>query len=212
MICIAIQENRLDKLLKDLDNIDFAEIRLERLNLGLEDVQRIFSSKKRLIATMRPGEYDDTHRASVLIAAIEAGATYVDVEIESPKWLKDQVIAAARDAGCQVIVSFHDFERTPSREKLLAIVKDCFDAGADIAKVVCQVHVPREASRLLALLDTEQKVIAFGMGEVGKITRIAGPLLGSPFTYASRAKGLETAKGQLDDGRLGLLIDEKHRF
>ncbi len=211
MICIAIQESRLDKLLEDLEGIDFAEIRMELLGPSLEDVQCIFSLNKRLIATMRPGEYGDKQRASILVAAIEAGATFVDVEIESPKWLKDKVVGAARRSGCQVIVSYHDFEGTPSKSELDAIVSDCFDAGADIAKVVCQVRSHMEGARLLALLDSDRQVIAFGMGEAGKVTRIAGPLLGSPFTYASRSKGLETAKGQLDGERLRFLIDEIRR-
>ena len=41
-------------------------------------------------------------------------------------------------------------------------------------------------------------MIALGMGKKGKITRLAAPLLGAPFTYASPAAGSETGPGQLE--------------
>ena len=41
------------------------------------------------------------------------------------------------------------------------------------------------------------KIIAFCMGEQGKISRVMAPLLGSYLTYASLNKGEESAPGQL---------------
>jgi 3-dehydroquinate dehydratase len=35
------------------------------------------------------------------------------------------------------------------------------------------------------------------MGEAGKITRVAGPLLGSPFTFVASTEAQATAPGQL---------------
>jgi 3-dehydroquinate dehydratase-1 len=149
----------------------------------------------------------DEERARVLVAAVEAGATYVDVEIESPKWFKDKVIEAARNTECQAIVSFHDFDGTPEKERLAEIVAACFDDGADVAKVACLAHTVRDSARILSLLDSDRPVIALGMGAQGKITRIAAPLLGSPLTFASRSAGQETADGQLDITSLTAIVD-----
>jgi 3-dehydroquinate dehydratase-1 len=105
-----------------------------------------------------------------------------------------------------VIVSHHDYERTPERPALEACVSACFEAGADIAKIACMIRSDRESARLLALLDTDREIVVVGMGERGKLTRILAPLLGSPFTYASLSQGKETADGQIDRKTLRELL------
>ena len=60
------------------------------------------------------------------------------------------------------------------------------------------VHSDRESIILLGLLLDSRPLVVIGMGEKGKVTRIAAPILGSPFTYASLSSGKETAAGQLD--------------
>jgi 3-dehydroquinate dehydratase-1 len=134
----------------------------------------------------------------MLMAAIRSGATYVDIEAESEAAYRDEIVQEARTRGCKVIISFHDYEKTPEKQDLEAIVSSCFEAGADIAKVACTVHSDRDCARLLGLLDSPRQVVAIGMGEKGRVTRITAPLLGSPFTFASLSKGKETAQGQID--------------
>jgi 3-dehydroquinate dehydratase-1 len=207
MICVAIIESSLDALLTELQDVTFAEVRMEQLRPSLEEVKEIFSLPKKLIATMRPGTVSDEERAQVLVAAVEAGAAYVDVEIESPTWFKEKVIAAARNTDCQAIVSFHDFNRTPDRERLEEIVATCFNDGADVAKVACQAHTVQDSARILSVLDSDRPVIALGMGAAGKITRVAAPLLGAPLTFASRSAGQETAEGQLDVQTLTSILE-----
>jgi len=59
------------------------------------------------------------------------------------------------------------------------------------------VNSKAEAARLLGLLDDERELIIVGMGDEGKIVRIAAPLLGSRIAYVSQGKGKETASGQM---------------
>jgi 3-dehydroquinate dehydratase-1 len=61
-------------------------------------------------------------------------------------------------------------------------------------------------ARLLGLLDDARKIVVVGMGELGRITRIAASLLGSPFTFASQGLGKETARGQIDHETLRTLL------
>ena len=207
MICVAIIESSLNVLLAELAGVAFAEVRMEQLKPSLDEVGQIFSLPGRFIATMRPGTVSDEERARVLVAAVEAGAAYVDVEIESPKWFKDQVIQATRGTACEAIVSFHDFDGTPDKARLDEIVAACFEDGADVAKVACLARTVQDSARILSLLDADRPVIALGMGAAGKITRIAAPLLGAPFTFASRSEGQETAEGQLDVATLSTLLE-----
>jgi 3-dehydroquinate dehydratase type I len=111
-----------------------------------------------------------------------------------------EIRSAARAAGCRLILSHHDFRRTPPLEKLRAIVARGLSLGADLVKVACLVNSGRAAARLLSILAEprfQKRVLVTGMGKKGRIVRIAAPLLGSPFTYAAPVRGRGTAPGQL---------------
>ena len=205
-ICVSLAEPSVDACLTALEHVDFAEIRLERILLAPGDVQRLFSSHPALIATCRPGERPDIERQRLLVDAIEAGAKFIDVELESDGCYREGLIARARSRGCWVIVSFHDYEKTPDRPVLEGLVSACFEAGADIAKIACLARSHRDAARLISILDTDRDVVVAGMGEHGRVTRILAPLLGSPFTYASLSEGKETADGQIDKETLEQLL------
>jgi len=199
MICVSIAESTAGECLKAIAGLAFAEIRMDRIQrLTAKDVRDIFSAGINLIATCRPGAFSEDERKQLLTAAIEAGAAYVDIEVDSDGLFKREIIEKARSRSCAVIISFHDYERTPESEELSGIVSRCFESGGDIAKIACMVNSERDNARLLGLLDSGRDIIVIGMGEKGRITRIVAPLLGSPFTYAASARGRETADGQLD--------------
>jgi|WetSurMetagenome_2_1015567.scaffolds.fasta_scaffold59834_2 3-dehydroquinate dehydratase-1 len=211
MICVSLAEESLNGCLSALKEIEFAEIRLDRMGPTLQDVWTLFSSHGQLIATCRPGRFTDDDRKVLLLAAIRAGAAYVDVEIESEPSYREEIIVDAKSRGCKVIVSFHDYEKTPGRAELEAILSQCFLAGADIAKIACTALSQRDSARLLGLLDREEKVVVVAMGERGRITRIVAPLFGSPFAFASLRPGKETAEGQIDRATLEGLIQTLQR-
>jgi 3-dehydroquinate dehydratase-1 len=206
MICVSLAESNLNDFLVSLRGVDFAEIRLDRADLTVAEVTQLFSVHPKLVATCRPGPFPDGHRKGLLLAAIDAGAVYVDIELESERTFREEIIAGARSRRCTIIISFHDYEKTPGREMLEATLAECFRAGADVAKIACMARSERDAARLLGLLDTNKKVVTVAMGTKGRIARIAAPLLGSPFTFASLQRGKETADGQIDRVTLVELI------
>ncbi|MHB8095155.1 MAG: type I 3-dehydroquinate dehydratase [Candidatus Aminicenantales bacterium] len=208
MICISIGEASVEDCLLAIGGAECAEIRLDLLAAGPEAVERIFASHPRLIATCRPGSLAEESRAELLIRAIDSGAAYVDVELEWEGPVRDRVVDRARAAGCRVIVSFHDHETTPESAGLRKIIERSFDRGADAVKVACRVRSDRENARLLGLLDDSRPLIVIGMGDRGRITRIAAPLLGSLWTYAAAFPGKETADGQRDAASLARLLKE----
>jgi 3-dehydroquinate dehydratase type I len=199
MICVSIAEKTPEENVKALKDIDFAEIRIDRMDRPqIPGIKKIFSQHTRLIATCRPGKISDQKRQTLLTTAISAGAAYVDIGLGTDKGIKKAILKKARSAGCKVIVSYHNFKTTPDETKLRDIIEECFVSGADIAKIACMVHSDRENIILLGLLLDSRPLLVIGMGEKGKVTRIAAPILGSPFTYASLSSGRETAEGQLD--------------
>jgi 3-dehydroquinate dehydratase type I len=213
MICVCIADIDFQQCRMVLNDIEMAEIRLDLLNFSLAQVKEIFSMPIQLIATHRPGNISEEERKELLITAVEAGAAYVDMEIEAEAAFKEAVKQVCRKKGCKVIISYHNYEKTPSRKELETIVEQCFKDGADIAKVACQVNCEADAARILSIYDydrennKEKKIVAIGMGEKGKIIRLVAPLLGAPFTFAALSAGKETAPGQMDRHTLQDILD-----
>lgn len=211
MICVSIAESTAAACLRALRGRDLAEIRLDRMRIGPAGVRKIFSRHSRLIATCRPGGMSEEKRLGLLITAIQAGAAFVDIELEAKARSRERIIRAASPGNCRVIISYHNFEKTPSRAELKRIIARAFASGADIVKIACLVQSRRDGARLIGLLDTGSPLIIVGMGKKGILTRIAAPLLGSAFTYASQGEGRETADGQPDAASLErILMELKH--
>jgi 3-dehydroquinate dehydratase-1 len=211
MICVSIAEGTAEACLRALGGLEFAEVRLDAMaphELTTANIRRIFSLPMRLVATCRPGIRDDGLRRMALMDAIDAGAAYVDVEVESEDGFKSDIAARARGRGCRVIVSYHDNKRTPTSEELRQIIEWCFQSGADIAKISCMANSEKDNARLLGLLDLGRPLIVIGMGEKGRLTRVVAPLLGAAFTYASASGGKETAPGQIDKARLERIMED----
>ena len=198
MICVSIAEPTLADCLTAIKGLEMAEIRIDKTALSLVDIKQLFAEPVKLVATCRPGNRAEEERLSALLAAIDAGAAYVDIEVDAAPALREAVLAAARKKNCRVIVSYHNFTETPLRHYLLQVIEDCFDRGADIAKIICRVQSSQDCVRILSLYESRKNLVALGMGELGVITRIAAPFLGAPLTYASLGPGKETAEGQPD--------------
>jgi len=211
-ICVSVCEPTAEGCLKALEGLELAEIRIDCADLTEAQVREIFGRKVELVATCRPGgKHDEETRKRLLLAAVEAGARYVDLEMEAADSLKKEVGDRARALGCKVIVSYHDYERTPPLRQLEHVVDWCLESGADLVKVACQVQSDRDNARLLGLLDSQHPLIVVGMGDKGRMTRVVAPLLGSAFTYASFSRGKETAPGQIDREALERVASEIRR-
>ena len=196
-ICVSIGNTSFQNILRVLEEVGMAEIRIDLLNFMPNQLEKVFSIHKNLIATCRQGRYDDAQRASMLLRAIEAGAAWVDLEIEtSPEWRKP-LIDLAKSKRCKVIISWHCFGKTPDDTELYSIVDSLYAAGADIAKIACLSNSRKDSARLMSLYSKYNNLVAIGMGKVGIISRIASLQLGAPFTFAS-IEGDSTAPGQLE--------------
>ena len=232
MICTTIQNKNLEQILEALEGCEMAEIRLDRCDLSLREIEECFTSDVPLVATCRiadliasePSLQDEgltpqsreIKAAQIaekrLCKAIEAGARYVDVEIEAPKQMSKRVRSVAHENGTVFIRSFHDFEGTDSLEALKAVVEKCCYHGADIVKVVTMAHSQADVDRVLALYDwchgvsasenekiaslAEGGLIAFCMGEAGRQSRLDCLKAGAPYTYAALSEDEVAAPGQ----------------
>ena len=153
MICTTIHRRSLEQIHEALEQCEMAEIRLDRCDLSAKDIDELFTSDVPLVATCRinevavsepslaalPEQSREIRAMQIaekkLLRAIEAGARFVDVELEAQKQMSKRVRRAAHENGTIFIRSYHDFEGTDSFEALKAVVEKCVYHGADLLKI-----------------------------------------------------------------------------
>lgn len=214
MICTSLQNRTFEQILEILEDpaVEMAEIRLDRCPLSDEQIEELFSeSDTPLIATCRIAESPSVQEAERrLRLAIEAGARFADLEIEAPAQMSKHFQQLCRKHGTEIIRSYHNFEETPDSEVLQMALARCFRYGADIAKIVTTCRSAEDAAQIEALyaivlegVDSLQgRLVAFGMGEAGRPTRLECLRRGAPFTYAALSAEEATAPGQWSVGEM----------
>ncbi len=207
MICVAISDKNPENCLAVLDKVEMAEIRIDLTEFGVKEIEKVFAHSTPAIATCRPDKMGKARQLELLSAAIRSGAKYVDIEIEAEAAQRDALIKVAHENGCKVIISYHNFEETPGLKELYQIVDRCYELGADVAKLATMAKTRQDSARLLSLYSIDKPLIALGMGEAGKITRLMAPLLGAEFTFAAMDEGTATAPGQIPYTHLKKTLD-----
>ncbi len=213
-ICLSLIEDDPEALLSAVPLADWLELRLDLIGSNWPELAgRI--DKPWIACDRRPeeggrGESDPLTRQETLRRALEAGADIIDIELKTPN-LKDFVFSLRGRAQC--LISFHDFAGTPSFSSLCDIVDHQISAGAQICKVVTLARTVEDNLTLLKLVRryADQKIIAFGMGEAGQLSRVLGPLAGAYLTYASAKSGKEAASGQITIRELRQIYGYLHR-
>jgi len=221
MICISIvpetNEEALCLLARALPEADLVELRIDRIRLP--DLPLLLhAGKARILVTNRRRDEGgffascENKRMALLHEAVGMGARYVDIEARTGEAAVGRLGKAilARKGKTKLIVSHHDLKGTPSRQTLAKRLKDCRALGADIVKIVTLANMVEDNLRVLELipqaLETGQEIIAFCMGEKGRLSRVAAPLLGSCMSYASLEDGAESGPGQLTAGEMKTIL------
>lgn len=197
MLCVSIAEKNIQSVLDKIKTYEMAEIRIDALhNSSLEKIEEIFSSHKNLIATFRPNGKENVFRIDTLVKAIQSGAAYVDIELETEIKSIEKIFKIAKNNNCKLIISYHNFKETPSIETLENVVKKCFKLGAHIAKIAVTVNNKKDNSLINSLYTKFDNIVAIGMGNLGKISRLSSILCGAPFTFVCEGEK-NTAPGQI---------------
>lgn len=206
-VCIPIVESTVKKALIVIKEVepwaDLIELRvdyLKQVNLA----PLLENRRKPFIVTHRRkeegGKYkgEEKRRLGVLREAIDRGADYVDVELASERSFLQGLIK--NKGRTRVILSSHDFRRTPSHRELQKLFSRMVRLGADVIKIVSFARSWEDNLTILSLIPfakaRKQKIVAFCMGEKGKVSRLFSPFLGGAWTYASLRKVKASAPGQ----------------
>ena len=133
-----------------------------------------------------------------LLKAIEAGAKYVDLEVEAPPMMGRRIRQACQQHGSMLIRSFHDFGGTPTEPVLLSLLEKGRRFGGEVVKIVTTATGKADADRVMALYREAEPgtLVAFCMGPEGRESRLEALRRGAPFTYACLTSEEATAPGQ----------------
>jgi len=184
------------------------ELRLDWLSsdrerhMALEWLKRSTPKKAVFIATCRRrvggGEFAGGAGEELfwLMKAKEAGCTWCDLENETLHELPGESVEGYA-LPPKVLLSIHDFRRTP---KLPKKVKIAVRGGVDAVKLAAMSRKLTDSTRLLKLARGTQRVVAVPMGEIGLPGRILALREGSALVYAPVAAA--TAPGQVELGDL----------
>jgi len=201
------------------DHADALEFRMDLATEPLTALEA-YDGELPVVATNRVawegGETADTaSRLEALVTALEQPRVEaIDLELAALEGAGDhdanRVLEAAREAGVAVIVSTHDFERTPAHHAIIERLERACTPG-DVGKLAVTA---RSRADVLDLLQATQDLDAAGrrvatmaMGEAGRHSRAVAPLYGSKIGYAPVHPEDATAPGQYDLATLRGLID-----
>jgi 3-dehydroquinate dehydratase type I len=166
-----------------------------------------------VIATVRSieqgGHFSGTRQEQLrlLIQAATFGSSYIDWEFRPGESLPEE-LSPMRE---KVILSYHDFEETPAENELESLFDQMAASSTGVVKVVTLAQRMEDNLSLLNLIGRGRKrgieVVAFCLGPLGRISRLACIFIGGAFTFAALESGAEAAPGQLSLAKMRQLVE-----
>lgn len=205
----------------------FSDILDEQKKPDLEAVTRILKQLRTILGEMpllftfrtaaEGGEKSislQDYKMLILTAAKDGLSDLIDVELftaeESVRELTEQI----HNLGAKVIISSHDFQKTPDAQVLVNRLCTMRKIGADLPKIAV---MPQSRRDVLTLLDATEAasrhldcpIITMSMSGSGVISRICGEVFGSAMTFG--AFGKASAPGQIDADELAAALELLHK-
>jgi 3-dehydroquinate dehydratase I len=146
--------------------------------------------KKPLLLTVRcraeggrlPRAVDEQDRLSLIRGSLSE-VDAVDVEM-SDEEVTPHVLSEARKRRRRIILSFHDFKKTPSDETLSRLVKKFRRLRGDVLKIAAMPKRKGDVDRLMKFCQSLKGPRVFiSMGPLGRASRLDGVRWGSLMTY-----------------------------
>lgn len=230
-IAVPITGKSSDDIIKQAEtimssnNADLIEWRIDFFD-QVEDAEKLVETAKKLrqvmgemplLTTFRTHfeggvkesseeEYFDICR--ILIK--EKATDLLDLELFRKTSKLKEIIAEAHENNIYIIMSNHDFDKTPATSELERQLTLMKTYGADIAKIAVMPNGARDVLNLLLATDNMKyklncPLITMAMGDLGKVTRISGEVFGSCLTFGT--VGDASAPGQIESTNLRGILD-----
>lgn len=197
------------------DHCDVIELRLDSLKDCLDQTASLLSDNRPtipIIATTRHPDEGGCHSLDAaarqdLLLRFLPQVDAIDIELRSTDEMSE-TIDTVRSTGKTVILSFHDFESTPSTATIQSKIDQAIDAGADVCKIAIHLDSLPALCELTQVCESESriKLSMMGMGPLGKLSRLLFAKAGSVLNYGYLKES--NAPGQWPAAELQRLLGE----
>lgn len=139
----------------------------------------------------------------------------LDVELFIGDEIVEEVVNFAHKKGVKVIISNHDFNKTPKKEEIISRLCRMQELGADLPKIAVMpqnekdVLVLLEATNEMFRIYADRPIVTMSMSGVGVISRLCGEIFGSALTFGA-AKNV-SAPGQISFKELNSVLNLLHK-
>ena len=235
LICVPLVGKSQEEVLTEVHNLesvapDIIELRIDAWDC-IEDREKSVSLLKEVRETAKNlpviltcrghweggnKEVSESAKDAVYEAAIEEGlADFVDKELSYGEPKLKQLKDSANSKGISLIISYHNFERTPSKEFVYAQLARQIHCGADVAKAAL---MPKSEEDVLNVLSAtlavrrdfpDTPLITMSMGPLGMHSRIVGGLYGSDLTFAVGSAA--SAPGQIPAAQMRSVFEPMYQ-
>jgi len=217
--CVSIAENSTDRIKKNLKDAlkksDYVEVRFDFLKT--EEIPKtleiIKGDIKKVVCTLRPklegGKFEgsEKERVAILKLIAEYNPFLLDIEFNTIKKNRE-LVKYLKTTKTKLLISWHDFKKTPKFLELINKMNQMSKFSENV-KIVTTAKTTEDSTRVLQMYGRNEKInlIAFAMGDSGRISRILCLYLGSPYTYVSLGKPV--APGQFSVDEMKKIIEMK---
>lgn len=195
---------------------DLAEFRIDLLSFASDTKQVIalghqlkkILGNKPMIATIRTkneggqleisdADYGKTYQAYLKNPFMD----WLDVEMFRDQKVVSEIVQKAHQKKVLVVMSNHDFQKTPSQDEIEKRLLKQDQMGADILKIAV---MPKSKQDVFTLMNATLKVsqqttkplLTMSMGQLGTISRVATANMGGSYSFGMI--GEASAPGQID--------------
>ncbi len=174
----------------------FIEIRIDQCTISDDELKKCFGSDIVTVACCKNSQHIEK-----LSKAVLWGADFIDIDITTDSF--ELLLDMAKENNCKTILSYHNYELTPPKRRLQAIIERCAKYGADICKIVCMPQNIKDVLRMMRLYTSDElafaenmDLISFSMNKQGRISRISAMEFGAPYMYCAIDEASRTSAGQ----------------
>lgn len=212
-LSVDVVEWRMDWF-KEIENLEAAKEMVKTLREALKDTALLatFRSKK------EGGELEVSTAYYVALNKAIADsecADLIDVELFTGEHEVKDLVAYAHAHGVKVIMSNHDFDKTPSYDEILTRLKAMQNFDADIPKIAVMPTCKKDVLTLLQATNdmhetyADRPIITMSMAGTGVISRLCGEVFGSALTFGAAKKA--SAPGQMNVEDLHTVLALLHK-
>ncbi|WP_192453927.1 type I 3-dehydroquinate dehydratase [Acinetobacter oleivorans] len=197
-----------------IDLLSFANDTKQVIALGHE-LKKILGNKP-MIATIRTkneggqleisdADYGKTYQAYLKNPFMD----WLDVEMFRDQKVVSDIVQKAHQKKVLIVMSNHDFQKTPSQDEIEKRLLKQDQMGADILKIAV---MPKSKQDVFTLMNATLKVsqqttkplLTMSMGQLGTISRVATANMGGSYSFGMI--GQASAPGQIDVTKLKQIL------